>query len=348
MINQFDIEKLKRFREDNLPESELPSVYSLFAENENNLEFEKQIRLEFCEYVKNNPTEDFKLSPLLDRIHHMIHNKESKTKLTVVRIIYRWYSIAAAVLLIPLLIASGIWFSTQKSEDIIPAEKHVTTALYAPLGSRISFNLPDGTKGWLNSGSSLEYQIPFSGNRKVSMTGEAWFHVAKDEAHPFEITGGKSTVKVLGTKFNMNAYPEEKYVEVVLEEGKVQFTAPGIASAIEMNPDERLIYTSDSININITEPFKYSAWKEGKLVFRSDPMEEVARRIERWYNVDVKLMDTELKKYVIRGTFQDDSLEDVFRYLAMTSPLEYRIIDRKILNDGTFQKSNVLVYKKKI
>ena len=105
------------------------------------------------------------------------------------------------------------------------------------------------------------------------MNGEAWFHVAKDKYHPFEITAGKSTVKVLGTKFNMNAYPEEKYVEVVLEEGKVEFTAPGIASAIEMKPDERLTYTSDSVNISSTEPFKYSAWKEGKLVFRGDPMD---------------------------------------------------------------------------
>lgn len=348
MIKKFDIEKLRRFAEGNLPESELPSIYSLFVENENNWEFEKQIRLEFYEYVENNPPEDFNLSSLLDRIHHMIHNKENKTKYTVVRKIYQWYSVVAAVLLVPLLIAGGIWFSAQKSEDIIKEEMPVTNTLFAPFGSRISFNLPDGSKGWLNSGSSLEYQVPFNGNRQVSMTGEAWFNVAKDEAHPFTISAGKSTVRVLGTKFNMNAYPEEEYVEVVLEKGKVEFSAPGVTSAIEMKPDERLIYTSDSIITNFTEPYKYSAWKEGKLVFRGDPMEEVARRIERWYKVDVKFMDEELKKYVIRGTFQDDSLEDVFRYLAMTSPIEYRVIDRKILDDGTFQKTKILIYKRNI
>jgi len=238
--------------------------------------------------------------------------------------------------------------NTEITANTVTTEKPVTTTLFAPMGSRVSFALPDGTKGWLNSGSSLEYQIPFSRNRQVSINGEAWFHVAKDEAHPFEITGGKSTVKVLGTKFNMSAYPEEKYVEVVLEEGKVEFTAPGIASAIDMKPDERLIYTSDSININFTEPFKYSAWKEGKLIFRGDPMTEVARRIERWYNVEVVLADKQLENYVIRGTFQDDSLEDVIRYLAMTSPIKYRIVERKVLEDGTFQKTKVLIYKKNI
>ena len=348
MINQNDIEKLKRFNEGSLSEKEVVSVYSLFTKNENDREFEKQIHLEFNEYIKNNPEADFNLSYLLDRIHHTIHNRESKTKSHIVRKIYRWYSIAAAVLLIPLLIAGGIWFPAQKPEEIITAEKPVTTTMFAPMGSRISFTLPDGTEGWLNSGSSLEYQIPFNGNRKVSMKGEAWFHVAKDESHPFEITAGKSTVKVFGTEFNLNAYPEERYVEVVLEEGKVEFTAPGVASPIEMKPDERLIYISDSVNISLTEPFKYSAWKEGKLVFRGDKMAEVARRIERWYNVEVELVDESLEDYVIRGTFQDDSLEDVFRYLAMTSPVKYRIIDRKVLEDGTFEKTKILIYKKKI
>lgn len=346
MISEKDIEKLKIYSEGNLDGLEIQSVYTLFSENENNNEFKNKIRLDFYEYAKNNPEVDFNLSYLLDRIHHTIHNKESKTKHTVVRKIYRWYSVAAAVLLIPLLIAASLWFSIQSNENNIVAVNPVSTTMIAPLGSRISFTLPDGTKGWLNSGSSLEYQIPFSTNRKVSIKGEAWFHVTKDEAHPFEVLAGKSKVKVLGTKFNMNAYPEENFVEVVLEEGKVDFSAPGIEDAIEMKPDERLVYTSDSINIGIADSYKYSAWKEGKLVFKGDPMSEVARRIERWYNVDVELVDKQLEKYVIRGTFQDDSLEDVFKYLSMTSPVKYRIMDRKLQEDGTLQKTKVLVYKK--
>ena len=114
-----------------------------------------------------------------------------------------------------------------------------------------------------------------------------------------------------------------------------------------MKPEERLILNDGTINISVTDVSKYSAWKEGKIVFRGDPMDEVARRIERWYNVEVELVDKELKNYVFRGTFQDDSLEEVLRFLSMTSPIEYQIIDRQLQDNGTVQKKKILLYMKK-
>ncbi|MEN8118549.1 MAG: FecR domain-containing protein [Bacteroidota bacterium] len=348
MINKADIEKLQRFSKGLSDAEEEKYIYSLFTENEGNREFKQHVQKEFNEYLKNNPDVNYNLSYLLDRIHHTIHNNENQKKITVVKKIYRWYSVAAAVLLIPVLIAGGIWFTQQNHEEPTLAESPVTSTLFAPLGSRINFSLPDGTNGWLNSGSSLEYQLPFNSNRQIEILGEAWFDVAHDANHPFEITAGNSKVKVLGTKFNLNAYPEEKYMEVVLEEGKVQFSVSGHSSGIEMKPNERLILSDGAININVTDASKFTAWKEGKLVFRSDPMEEVARRIERWYNVDIQLVDEELKNHVFRGTFQDDSLEEVLHYLSMTSPIRYRIIERKLMDDGTVQKKKVLLYKKNV
>jgi ferric-dicitrate binding protein FerR (iron transport regulator) len=214
------------------------------------------------------------------------------------------------------------------------------------MGSRINFSLPDGTTGWLNSGSTLGYSIPFTTNRKIKLSGEAWFDVAHDAENPFEITSGKSTIKVFGTKFNLNAYPDEKYVEVALEEGKVSFSLPDFSSDVEMKPNERLVFRNDKIKIYRENVSKYGAWREGKLMFRSDPMAEVARRIERWYNVDIILVDKVLKDYVIRGTFQDDSVEDVLKYLSMTSPIKYKIIDRVEHEDGTIEKKKILIYAK--
>jgi transmembrane sensor len=347
MINKIDIEKLERFSKGLSDAEEEKYIYSLFTENEGKSEFEQHIQKEFNEYLKNNPHDNHNLSYLLDRIHHTIHKNENRRNYTVVKRIYRWYSIAAAVLLIPILIAGGIWFSEQNQQESILVEAPVTSTLFAPLGSRISFSLPDGTKGWINSGSSLEYQLPFNNNRQVEVMGEAWFDVAHDASHPFEIAVGDSKVKVLGTKFNINAYPDEEYLEVVLEEGKVEFSTLKFSSVIELKPNERMVLSNGSVNINKTDATKYTAWTEGKLVFRGDPMNEVARRIERWYNVDVELVDKELEKFVIRGTFQDDSLEEVLQYLGMTSPLRYRIMDRKLLADGTWQKEKVLVSLKK-
>ncbi len=113
-----------------------------------------------------------------------------------------------------------------------------------------------------------------------------------------------------------------------------------------MKSDERLVFRNGVVNIEKTVASKYSAWIDGKLVFRDDPMTEVVRRIERWYNVNIELVDKELEKYVFVGTFQDDSLEEVLRYISMTSPIRYRILDRKILDDGTFQKQKILMYCK--
>lgn len=345
MIRKTDIEKLKHFSKGLSNAEEEKYIHSLFSENEENAEFKQHIQKDFDEYLKNNPDENHNLSYLLDRIHHVIHKNESHKKNKVVKRIYQWYSAVAAVLLIPVLIAGGIWVTKQKKQEAIVVETPVKSTLFAPMGSRISFSLPDGTKGWLNSGSSVEYQLPFN-NRQIAILGEAWFDVAHDANHPFEITAGNSKVKVLGTKFNLNAYPEEKYVEVVLEEGKVEFLVTGQSTTIELKPDERLVFSDGAININKTEAAKYAAWKEGKLVFRGDPMAEVARRIERWYNVEVELVDKDLERYVIRGTFEDDSLEDVFRYLSMTSPIRYRIQDRKMLANGTWQKQKIFLYKK--
>ncbi len=348
MINKTDIEKLERFSKGLSNAEEEKYIHSLFSENEGNGEFKKLIHDDFDEYLKSNPDGNHNISYLLDRIHHIIHKKDSHKKENMGRKIYQWYSAVAAVLLIPILVAGGLWFAEQMQQNNIIVEAPVKSTLYAPLGSRISFALPDGTIGWLNSGSSLEYSLPFNNNRQIAILGEAWFDVAQDVNHPFEITTGNSKVKVLGTKFNLNAYPEDKYIEVVLEEGKVEFSVSGRTSVIEMKPDERLVFKEGAINIDKTDAAKYAAWKEGKLMFRGDPMDEVARRIERWYNVDIELVDKELDKYVIRGTFQDDSLEEVLRFLSMTSPIRYNIFERKLQDDGTIQKKKVLIYKKDI
>jgi transmembrane sensor len=198
----------------------------------------------------------------------------------------------------------------------------------------------------LNSGSMLSYSLPFSHNRKVKIEGEGWFEVKHDEDHPFEINTGNSTVKVLGTKFNVSAYQSENYVEVVLQNGKVEFQDNEDHEKMMLFPSERLVFQNGIIRKSVTDPAKYTSWTEGKLVFKGDPMTEVARRIERWYNVKVELGDKELEKYSFRATFQDDKLEDVLRFLSLTSPITYSIIPRKLLDDGTFEKEIITIYLK--
>ena len=254
---------------------------------------------------------------------------------------------AAAILLLPLLITGGLIYNYLNNTGKVVPDQQVSSIIYAPMGSRVSFNLPDGSTGMLNSGSKLTYSLPFNSNRQVKLEGEAWFDVTHNEEYPFEISAGNSSVNVLGTSFNMSAYPEENYIEVVLQKGKVEFFDNCIDERVTMLPSERLVSQDGNIRKYITDPGKYNVWTEGKLVFREDPMPEVARRIERWYNVKIELADKELEKYSFRGTFEDDKLEEVLRLLSMTSPIRYTISPRKLLADGTFDKEKVTIYMKK-
>ena len=318
-------------------------VRSLFSNGEDNEVLKHFIENDWNELMKNEPDEVAGLSSLLDNLHHQIRLNEFKRSKSFARRLSGFYARAAAIILIPLLVGTGFLLLRGIVRD---AGQPSVASIYAPPGSRVAFSLPDGTKGMLNSGSTLEYSLPFSGQRDVTLTGEAWFEVTHDESHPFKVDAGNLELTVLGTAFNVSAYPDENYTEVVLENGSVMINCGQYKDGMVMQPFERLVYQNDKITRSNADPSKYSSWTEGKLVFRSDSMSEVARRIERWYNVNVELMDSELENYSFRATFEDDPLEEVLKFLGMTSPIRYEITPRQILSDSTFAKSTVKIYLK--
>jgi transmembrane sensor len=343
MLNQQEIDSIQRYLAGQANDRDTLWVENLFARGQASPGLQKLLK---DDWNTITPVQGVNLDHLLDRVHHAIRIKELARRNTLVYRLVNTYSRVAAILLIPLLLA-GIWFylSPEAAPEQV-AEQKVTSTIYAPMGSRVAFNLPDGTTGFLNSGSSLTYNIPFANNRQITLQGEAWFQVVEDASHPFEIGAGTSAVKVLGTSFNLSAYPDESYIEVVLAEGSLAFKATPNTHEILLKPLERLVYTGEKIHIEGTDPAKYSSWTEGKLIFRGDNMAEVARRLERWYNVKVEITHRELENYVFRATFEDDSLEEVLRLLCMTSPIRYRIVPRRALPDGTWSKEQVIMSKR--
>lgn len=338
-------DKIEKYIKGEADDNEKNYVESLLSEGGDNRYLRDRLREDWELIRKSGLKPDADLDKLLDRIHHVIRKKESLERRPLRRVL-QLYMKAAAVLILPLLIGGGLLVSylSGRYNQIVKEQSH--NIIYAPMGSRVSFNLPDGTTGVLNSGSVLSYSLPFSKARKIDLEGEAWFDVTKDENNPFEIRAGSSQIKVLGTSFNVSAYPAENYVEVVLESGSVEFTSIGDRRSITMSPSERLVFRDGHVEMAPADPEKYNAWVKGRLVFRGDSMPEVARRIERWYNIKVVIADKELEKYSFRATFEDDNLEDVLRFLAMTSPIRYKISPRAQLSDGTYSKEVVTVYKK--
>jgi ferric-dicitrate binding protein FerR (iron transport regulator) len=282
------------------------------------------------------------LSAVLDRVHHVIHLKRATEEKNYAHLFYQWGFRVAAILLISLLTVN-LYFLLREPESSSEVAK---LQIIAPAGSRVNFELPDGSSGILNGGSRLNYSSAFSRNRRVELVGEAWFNVEKDKYHPFVVAVNKNRITVVGTRFSLTAWPDEKSTELILEEGKVLFQSPATEAAVEIKPGQRLVEENGRIEQEEVETWKYTAWKEGKLVFRNDSMEELANRISRWYNVDVEVRGEGLKAYKFRGVFEDDSLEEVLRLLKMTSPIDYEILERQSNTDGSFSRKQVILTKK--
>ena len=176
------------------------------------------------------------------------------------------------------------------------AQKMVYNVLSTPRGGQYRLKLQDGTNVWLDAGSSIRYPTAFLGkDRKVEITGEAYFEVAKNATMPFRVsvndpaTGEKATeIEVLGTEFNVNAYKDETDLKTTLIEGAVRVTRGG--SAVTLKPSQQALVTAGA-GIKTVEPANIDqivAWKNGAFAFDNTDIPSIMRQISRWYDVDVE------------------------------------------------------------
>tara|TARA_R110002050_G_scaffold67924_1_gene147275 strand:+ start:87340 stop:88395 length:1056 start_codon:yes stop_codon:yes gene_type:complete len=225
----------------------------------------------------------------------------------------------------------------------------------ASYGTRTKLLLADGSTVWLNSGSTLRFPIDFdkAEERVVELNGEGYFDVAKNESKPFIVNTPGLDVKVYGTSFNVSAYDEYDSMEVALVEGKVS-----LVQGEKGNRKEYMVLDpNDVVECNISEKrlsrvsdskmSKYTAWKDGQIVFYGDPIEKVVNRLEKWYNVDIEISDKALENYRFTATFNDETLEQVLKLLSLSSPMEYKIVTSKKMNDNSFSRRLVVLSIKK-
>jgi len=284
----------------------------------------------------------------LDHVLHKIHFRinvdknisENKPFYTLLKFYYR----VAAVILLPLLIAGGVMAYRQFAGErryagIAWAEIHST------MGSRVSFNLPDGSTGWLNSGSTLKYALNFDGNRRVELEGEAYFDVVKDKSRPFFVRTSDIELKVLGTTFNLKSYPEDKTVEATLLTGMVEIKTlsemPGSKQPVILKSNQKATFhkATDPLtpDENKATPEKIKgiravrisrdvdalpvvSWKDHKLVFVNEPFESLLVKIERWYDVEFTLLDNPADNLSYTGVFEKETVEQALRALELATP----------------------------
>jgi ferric-dicitrate binding protein FerR (iron transport regulator) len=257
---------------------------------------------------------------------------------------------AAAILFLPLL-AGSYYLGTLRNGGQSDKSGQVYNEISAAFGTRSMLTLADGSRVWLNSGSKVKYPKDFSGrNREVFLTGEGYFEVESDASRPFIVQTARLNVRATGTRFNVNVSSLEKASQVTLVEGKVTVSKNldgGESMEISrMNPRQHLAYDtlSGCFNVLTEDTYKFIAWKDGKLIFRNEPLEDVVKKIGYFYNVSIELKDEKLKEYRYRATFEEESLEEILNLLKMSSPVDYREIRRKPLPDGSFPKKRIIIF----
>ncbi len=203
-------------------------------------------------------------------------------------------------------------------------------------GSRGDFRLPDGTEVTLNGGSRLSYDAKGfgkRGKRKVSVEGEAFFDVAKDKMHPFEVKLTGSSVEVTGTRFEVRNYPYSNYEEVVLESGSVNVSGFDGDKTVRLHPDQRFIKSRDSKKwvVEDTEASKYCRWIQRRLKLENEPLGDLLITIERKYGVDVNVSpDVDLDE-TLTITLQNDELDEILSVISYLTGIKYDLKGHNLL-----------------
>jgi transmembrane sensor len=267
-----------------------------------------------------------------------------------------------ATVLVAVLALSSLFYNKKVSTSL--PEKLAKSEVSTKNGSRTKIQLPDGSTVWLNSSSKLVYDNEHFGTgiREVSLTGEAYFDVVKNPAKPFVIHTAKMDIKVLGTAFNVKCYPGEKTTETSLIRGSVEVTLKDRQEKIMMKPNEKLIINNDEVKQAVVpvkpiitsqkaEPLKErpiielrnhltlypadnsiveTAWKENRLVFSSETLEEIALKMERWYGVTIIIASEKLKKELLTGAFEVETIYQALGALQLTTPFTYKM-DKNVI-----------------
>lgn len=267
----------------------------------------------------------------LDMQHKMeqqLHNHFFAAKQqTLIKKIPAWFPLTAAAILT--IVAGTIWLTNapQKTQQLILQETITRVA------ERKIITLADGSVIILNNDSKLKYPKVFNDTlREVYLEGEAFFEVAKNKLKPFVVKTGKLSVKVLGTSFNIKHYKADENINVVVATGKVGVKAAGNQNTWLLTPGNQLLYNKLTTNVvqNLVDPSDYTAWKRSELIFKDERLEDICKRLERWYDVKITIRTAHLKNKRISLKQKNESLSTVLKMLGIVGNFQHQIKGRTV------------------
>jgi len=235
----------------------------------------------------------------------------------------------AAAVIILLVGFASVWLVDNSRDNQIFRQY---TEIVTPLGQKTMVVLPDSSLVWLNSGSSLKYKGNFNiKEREVTLEGEAFFKVKKDQSKKFRVRTGILNVDVYGTSFNIKNYKNDKFQEITVSEGKV-----GISDKTneirQLTRGEQAVLNKESKKIVFANnnPEVISAWKNNELIFDNTPLEEVIKYLERWYGVKIKIDTAMQGKHNFTFKIKTESFREMLEMMKVITPLDYEINGKEV------------------
>ena len=205
--------------------------------------------------------------------------------------------------------------------------------LNVPKGGEYSLILPDGSRVWLNSETTLRFPVQFAGGKRVVyLSGEAYFQVKKDTSAAFHVCTKQQKITVLGTTFNVSAYENDRFTETTLIEGKV--AVEGGAERVVMKPSEQYILDKRSGvgELKEVETEFYTSWIDGKFYFTSFTFEEIVKKLERWYDFTMIYEEDDIRQMRFSGVINKHRpIEEMLRFLEKTTDIHFKISGKNIV-----------------
>lgn len=208
-------------------------------------------------------------------------------------------------------------------------QKPLYNTIETPNGGQYAVVLSDGTKVWLNATSTLRFPATFTeGERRVTLTGEAYFEVVHNSDYPFIVAAGNAEIKDIGTAFNINSYPDEPAMQVTLTEGLASVSAGG--KEVQLKPGKVAALTGQDIRLADADVQSAVAWKNGLFQFKNASIESIMRQVARWYDVEVAY-DGTITQLFSGAIYRNSKASEVFKILEKGGNVQFVITGKKIV-----------------
>ncbi len=307
-------ELIRKYLENTASDDERKELLEWMRADHHYAEF-LEIKKAWKENLKKEDINPITEKGLINFQSFMLNDSIAKTnKILRVKSLYKY----AAIILIIIISGGGFYFSKFISNSSL------TTKILADKGHVAAVILPDSSKVWLNSGSTIEYSNSFGSNqRHLKINGQAYFEVVKNKNLPFVVESKELNVKVLGTRFTVDAYDYSNNTSVVLEEGSVELSPSNHPrQRMYMKPGDKIVYDAETEKAKrtVVKAERYSSWRNGILNFYNSPMKDVAQKLSNRYNYEFKI-DKSLENMEVTFTVNQEDLSSVLELLSTITPI---------------------------